>query len=304
MGSGDLESLIGSGLFAHSRQAIPPSQDRAVFNGELAQLKDMSRGDLVVVYVRALACLAAGQGPVEAGAPRGQLMVLPADADPNDPVAWLPFKNILESLAQCRVHHKLLIVDVMQGVADPRLALLSGDVATWIGEELKAVPDERRLAPSCSPGQTTHVSEILGRSIFNFFLEDGLRGWADGAGRNGSSDGIVTAAELADYLAVQVDDWARRNRNSRQRPFVSGSIEPWTSPWSLCRLAGDGNISRYPRTGITPHGCSGDGGCETSGLRTVLLGRSLGFPEDEGAPGESRGSLEEPSLRGSHRERP
>ncbi len=231
MGSGDLESLIGSGLFAHSRQAIPPSQDRAVFNGELAQLKDMSRGDPVVVYVRALACLAAGQGPVEAGAPRGQLMVLPADADPNDPVAWLPFKNILESLAQCRVHHKLLIVDVMQGVADPRLALLSGDVATWIGEELKAVPDERRLVlSSCSPGQTTHVSEILGRSIFNFFLEDGLRGWADGAGRNGSSDGIVTVAELADYLAVQVDDWARRNRNSRQRPFVSGSIRTLDFP--------------------------------------------------------------------------
>ena len=224
MGSGDLESVVRSEFFALPREAVSPSQERARIDGSLAQLKDMSRGDPVVVYVRALACLAAPEGPVEAGVPRGQLMVLPADADPNDPVTWLPLKNILHSLAQCRVRHKVLIIDVMQRVADPRLALLSGDVATWLGEELKAVPDDGRLVlSSCSPGQTSHVSEILGRSIFSFFLEDGLRGWADGEGRNGSSDGIVTAAELADYLTVRVDDWARRNRNSRQRPLVSGS---------------------------------------------------------------------------------
>ncbi len=231
MGSGDLESLIKGEYFARSREQIRPSQERARIDSNLAQLKDMSRGDPVVVYVRALACLAAPVGQVESGTPRGQLMVLPADADPNDPVAWLPLRNILDSLAQCQVRRKLLIIDLVQGVADPRLALLSGDVATWIGEELKAVPDNGRLVlSSCSPGQTTQVSEILGRSIFSFFLEDGLRGWADGAGRNGSSDGIVTVAELANYLAVQVDDWARRNRNSRQRPLVWGSIQTLDFP--------------------------------------------------------------------------
>ena len=193
-------------------------------------------------------------------------MVLPADADPNDPSTWLPLRGLLESFAQSPIRRRLLVLDIMQRVRDPRLDILSGDVAARVEDELKAVPDEGRLTlVSCSPGQTTEVSEVLGRSAFSFFLEQGLRGPADGAGAAGSSDGIITVSELAAYLATHVDSWVQRNRGTRQRPMLHGSVGSLNFP--LVFLASSRTQPQFdvPAPEITRPGCSRDGGFGISG---------------------------------------
>src|SRR5207244_6082355 len=116
--------------------------------------------------------------------------------------------------------HKLLILDTMRPLADPRLGVLTNDVASRISQELKAVEDPLRMALlSCSPGQVSLVSEDLGQSVFGYYLEEGLRGWAQGWNAEGKSHGQVSARELAEFVKRRVDRWAERNRRTRPTPI-------------------------------------------------------------------------------------
>ena len=51
---------------------------------------------------------------------------------------------------------------------------------------------------------TALASEAMGRSVFGFYLEEGLRGWADGYGE-GKRDGHVSVRELAAFVGARVD---------------------------------------------------------------------------------------------------
>src|SRR5439155_64864 len=139
------------------------------------------------------------------------------------PNTRLSLRDVLKSIEECPSRHKLLILDLVRPVADARLGILSEDVAAGIEKELTDVPDDNRLVLcACSPGQVSLSSEAAGRSIFNYYVEEGLRGWADGYGPRGRRDGRVTVTELAEFVKVRVDRWAQRNRNARQTPVLYG----------------------------------------------------------------------------------
>ena len=211
-----------------SAEKAADALDRRGFSdGLLDRFKALGAVDSVVVYVRANACAGVKDAATlkAAGDDPGRVLILPDDADPNAKQNWVELRGVLEGLRDhCRARRKLLVLDIMPPLTDPRLGILADDVAARVKAELDAVKDARRLTfCASSPGQVALASEELGRSVFNHYLEEGLRGWADVPSGTRGRDGIVTAHELARYVALHVDRWARRNRDAHQTPFLHGN---------------------------------------------------------------------------------
>jgi hypothetical protein len=185
---------------------------RAELLRELADLPTRPTGTALVVHLSGRA-LARG----------GETYLVPADAVSTDAEELVPFRDVLRALAAVPNRHKLLIVDIMAPLAEPRLGLLRDDVAAAVQDDLAAVPDPHRLVLcACSPGQTSFASEDLRRSVFGHYLEQGLAGHADGWGPSGKRDRLVTVRELAAYVRTRVRLWAVHNRQAWQTPVLLG----------------------------------------------------------------------------------
>lgn len=149
--------------------------------------------------------------------------LLPGDADPDRPETWLALRDVLRALRQCPSGHKLLLLDIMKPIANPRLGVLVDDVAGRVKSLVEKENDPQLLVLcACEGKQVSHVSEEAGLSIFAFYLDQGLRGHADGWGE-GSRDGRITVKELAAFVRERVQRWVWQNRGSRQAPTLLGS---------------------------------------------------------------------------------
>jgi hypothetical protein len=203
----DRDGLVAGDYFRTTHEVPGPTLDQAALVRELSHLRGVRRGALVV-YLCAAARTDAG----------GQVHLLPADADLDDPTTWLPLRRVLGLLGQSGARHRLLVLDLEPAKVAPRHTLLLDDVAACVPNDLAAVKDGRRLVLcSCAAGQKPLTSGALNRSVFGHYLEEGLRGWADASG-----DGVVTARELADFVRARVDHWAAKVGRTRQTPVLLG----------------------------------------------------------------------------------
>jgi hypothetical protein len=209
----DRDGLVGGGYFGSTTEITASTLDQAELVRVLTQLRSQKQ-DALVVYLAAAARTDA----------EGQVHLLPADADLDDAATWLPLRRVLELLAQSESRRRLLILDLEPPRVAPRQTVLLDDVAACIPNDLAAVTDGRRLVLcSCSAGQTPLTSEVLKRSVFGHYLEEGLRGWADGSNR-----GRVTVRELADFVRRRVERWAEKVRQTRQTPVLLGEGSDFT----------------------------------------------------------------------------
>lgn len=205
----DREALVEGKYFEH--MSTFGRQERNQIVEELAKLKERKQSDALVLYVCAFA----------RASEKGEVLLLPGDFNPDDSQSAVSLRDALQMLRECPAGHKFLIMDTMRPLADSRLGVLANDVASRIPQDLEAVPDSNRMVLlSCSPGQVSHASEDLGRSVFGYYVEEGLRGWADGFNADGKRDGHVSARELAEFVKRRVDRWAEHNRGSRQTPTL------------------------------------------------------------------------------------
>ena len=212
----DRLALQEQGFFRRAEMASERGDDQHLLLAELAALKQRSTSDNVVIYVCAYAVVG----------PKGQVFLLSRDVNPANPQDRLPLAEVLQYVRTCPARRKLLILDVAWPVADPRLGILGNDVAGRIPAHLQAVEDPDRLVLcSCSPGQFALVSEDLKRSVFGYYLDQALRGNADGYNSAGIRNGRVSVREMAALVAARVDRWALHNRASRQTPVLYGRAE-------------------------------------------------------------------------------
>jgi hypothetical protein len=154
----------------------------------------------------------------------GTLYLLPAKAQPSDPTTWLAMEEVLRPLRDCKTAHKLLILDISRSLDDPRRGTLPDDIAGAF-QNLFSSRDQGvlQVLAACSPGQTSLVSEELSQSVFGYYLDQGLRGYADGYGKHGQRDGRISVGELAAFVRARVERWALRNRRLHQTPILLGS---------------------------------------------------------------------------------
>jgi hypothetical protein len=239
----DRLALHRGNYFPRWTEEAPAGGERHALVRDLLALDRIGSRDSVVVYLSARATRDA----------KGQVIVLPADMDPDQPQTGLPLSKVLEALGNCPARHRLLVLDIMRPVADARLGALADDVAEGVEKEVQAAADPGLLVLcACSAGQVSLASEALGRSVFGYYLEEGLRGWADGHGETGKRDGHISARELATFVRARVDRWAVRNRETRQTPVLFGSAPDFL----LCSLekarpeghVAEPDLPKYPKS--------------------------------------------------------
>src|SRR5216684_5114497 len=205
----DRQALVDGKYFEHGGTFGSQEKDQLV--KVLGKLNERKSSDALVLYVCAFA----------RASEKGEVLLLPGDFNPDDSQSAVTLQYALQMIGECPAAHKLLILDTMRPLADPRLGVLADDVATRIAQELKSVDDPQLMVLlSCSPGQVSLASEDLGRSVFGYYLEEGLRGWADGWNAEGKRDGQVSARELAEFVKRRVDRWAEHNFETRQTPIL------------------------------------------------------------------------------------
>ena len=235
--------------------------DQAALVRQLGALARRPTDESIVVYLSAYARTDAAGG----------VQILPADADLSDPATWLPLQRVLELLTKSAARHRLLVLD-LEPLALARREVIFDDIAACVPHDLDAVPDSRRLVLcSCAPGQRALSSEILERSVFGHYVEEGLRGAADADG-----DGRVSVHELAAYTKARADRWARRTREARQTPTLYGTA----SDFALVDLPN--GLPREPRE-LPPDRTYPDGLAKAWAKSNNLLSAENAWRAGEGA---------------------
>lgn len=185
------------------------SQDGRRLVAELKKLRDQpDRDQPVIVH---LSCLARTDA-------QNQVFLLPANARPGDPATWVALADVLQWVQDCPVRHRLLILDVMRPLADPRLGVLANDTADRVQDLLEAKKPPYFVLTACSRGQVALVWDEMGQSVFGHYLEEGLQGAADRYGP-AAQEGVVRVSGLAEFVTRRVARWAAR-LEAVQTPFL------------------------------------------------------------------------------------
>jgi hypothetical protein len=198
------------------KQKAFASQNKTTLVGELKSLHTSEGMDrAAVIFLWSLARTDAG----------GEVFLLPADARPDNPNNWVSLPEILKLVEACSAKHKLLVLDIARPMADPRLGILMNDVADRVAATLEARADlPFFVLTSCGPGQVSLVAPELGRSVFGYYLDEGLLGQADLYNEAHERDGRVMVSELAAFVNVRTDRWARRH-GTFQTPRLYGQAK-------------------------------------------------------------------------------
>ncbi len=194
-------------------------QEKQALKDLVASLAERStrsedRGRPLVLYLTALSAVY-----------EGRVFLLPGRAESDDPTTWLPLNELLSAFAAGQ-GPRLLILDIARPLADARLGLLGNPVSSVLHAELIDAESAGRLPflvlTSCGAGEVAWASSELQRSVFGYFLDQGLLGHADGWGPDLAKDGRISARELVEFVRSQVPHWVAAVRAPAQTPQVYG----------------------------------------------------------------------------------
>jgi len=180
------------------------SQERGLLLAEFDELARAKHKHLII-HLRAHALT------------RGDTVYLiPGNGRADDSNTWVSLQELLTKIEACPAKFKMLLLDLYGPIADPRLGQLDDDLAGKVQPILENRNDKNlRVICGCSAKEHSLTSEELQRSVFAYYLDLGLRGFADK-----NDDERVTAQELTDYIPGSVQRWAVMNRSAQQKPVV------------------------------------------------------------------------------------
>jgi hypothetical protein len=159
-----------------------------------------------------------------------QVVLFLGDADPDQPSRGVPLKKVLDHMKGKFKADRLLLLDLARPVADARLGILVNDLSEAVHRELAQAELPFFVLAACSAGQLSHVSEELGASIFAYYVDIGLRGYAEQ-----TKDQRINVVELAEFAKKQVDRFVWVNRGQRQEPRLYGKAKDFP----LVQLGGE-----------------------------------------------------------------
>jgi hypothetical protein len=170
--------------------------------------------DVLIVYVHA-------QGVSDDGTP---YLAAAAGGSPAGSEVRFPLRAFLRQLQSSTAGHILLILDAGSRNYDPARGMLVNQFPRLLRREVERLADPR-LAVLCSHDQQqhSHLSHSLRRSVFGYFVAEGLQGAAD---ENG--DRVVTLDELHRYVTRNVSAWIEQGTGGMdsQTPFLLTSLDP------------------------------------------------------------------------------
>jgi hypothetical protein len=130
-----------------------------------------------------------------------------------------PLRGLLRQIQGSPARHILIILDAGRSEFDPARGMLVNQFPRLLREEVEQLQDAR-LFVLCSHDeqQRSHLSHALQRSVFGYFVSQGLLGAAD---ENG--DRAVSLDELHQFVSQKVAAWVERGTggNETQTPFLA-----------------------------------------------------------------------------------
>jgi len=220
----DREAIESAGIFPDFADTYTTQESGLVLR-EIQQLAMLPHRNRQVVYVSGYAV------PAE----QDDIVILPADAEPPNHTQGLSLAQLIRIMQQSSAREKLLILDVspppLRGQAGYLLQTSALDIPRLFrrlqnefAEYHPGKSDQLQILLSAEPGQQSHSSMILGRTIFGFYLEEGLRGAAlPWSAANRQKSRRITVTSLSRYLRARVDRWVRENHGARQTPLLLGA---------------------------------------------------------------------------------
>ncbi|MCE9562686.1 MAG: carboxypeptidase regulatory-like domain-containing protein [Planctomycetes bacterium] len=199
------------------------SQEAILLMREVDQLQKLHHHDSLVLYLSGFAQVRAS----------GDLEFIPADADPPGGREGLSLREILRKVKAAPPRAKLVVLDLAGTPPEPRVGILWTDPTAHMTQLVASVDAEHKAAHpnapadwlvlcSASPGQTPYGNRILGRTVFGYYFENGLRGAAVPYNPSNHSGRRVTVRGLTAFLRARVDRWVRDNAGRRQIPILLG----------------------------------------------------------------------------------
>lgn len=201
-------------------------QTAADLQGLVTVLQDAVGGssDILLFYLRA-------QGISD----DGQAYVLCADYDPSKPgTGRYPLKEVLRQIHACRAGTKLLILDAGQIDHDPRMGMIVNEFPRLLEQEAAAAEPGTWILCSHSALEYSHVHPGWKRSVFGYYVTEGLKGAADF-----DEDQRVNLDELFQFVSANVQHRVRRltGASDSQTPMLlfTGRAEAarWPAPTSV-----------------------------------------------------------------------
>jgi hypothetical protein len=213
-------------------------------------LAHVARDQPVVVYVASPAAVDAAGG----------VFLLPADRLGDHPRNRLPLNELLAALHDCPARHRLLILNLIPENEDPLFSPPPGDLSHAIFDTFQGADDPNLLClVASSPGQIPVASPVLGRTVFAWYLEAGLRGDASGW-KDASPNGRVSVEELAAYVRAATGRWVSATRGGTQTPRLIGTAADFTlralpqmQPEREATTGSDFTYPEWLRTGWQQH---------------------------------------------------
>ncbi len=179
--------------------------DMQRLDDELSKLVTGHR-DVFVVYVSA-------QGISS----DGEAFLACSEADAQNPLAGqYRVRNLLAQLSELQSHAILLILDAGQTDYDPARGMLVNQFPRLLRDEVQRSGSKNLwVLSSHGPGERSHISHALRRSIFSYFVEHGMAGAADSSG-----DRVVDLNELFRYVSISTAAFVEQTTagNAAQAP--------------------------------------------------------------------------------------
>jgi hypothetical protein len=133
--------------------------------------------------------------------------------------------KLVKQLAEVPGGVKLVLLDATRNDYAPRLGMIDNTFADALEQEVATLKlPSVWVLNSSSPGEKSHVSPALRRSVFGYMCATGLQGAADK-----NKDGEVKLKELADFVQFNVAQWVKQSTGdaASQTPMLlsAGGVE-------------------------------------------------------------------------------
>jgi hypothetical protein len=206
-----LDSILDRGWLGARGPLVLGTLREPDSRSELAdQLNDTSGGrrDVLIVY-------ASAHGITQ----DGDAWLLAPGADPRfASQGRYRLRHLLAQLRECQAPVKLLLLDAGRIEYDPLRGLVENDFPELLAEQVEELEDPT-LWVLCShrSGEQSHLSPALRRTVFGYFVSEGLQGAADANG-----DRTISLAELTEHVTTGVAAWVKQTSGGtvQQTPFV------------------------------------------------------------------------------------
>jgi hypothetical protein len=115
--------------------------------------------------------------------------------------------KLVKQLAEVPGGIKLLLLDATRNDYAPRLGMIENTFADALKEDLSALKlPSVWVFNSTSPGERSHTSPALRRSVFGYMCAAGLQGAADK-----DNDGQIKLHELTNFVQFNVSNWVKQS---------------------------------------------------------------------------------------------